>query len=69
MAGAIAYPVRHPQWVLNYAGKNISADISAMVTEISYTDHEAHVSDEIEVKLEDRDKRWQGPWYPSQATR
>jgi Bacteriophage probable baseplate hub protein len=67
MAGAIAYPVRHPQWVLNYASKNISADVSAMVTEISYTDHESHLSDEIEVKLEDRDQRWQGPWYPTQG--
>lgn len=67
MAGAIAYPVRHPQWVLTYAGKNITADVSNMVTEITYTDHESHVSDEIEVKLEDRDKRWQGPWYPTQG--
>ena len=38
-----------------------------MVTEITYTDHESHLSDEIEVRLEDRDKRWQGPWYPSQG--
>src|SRR6266481_6333639 len=61
------YPVRHPHWLLSYAGKNISADVSKMVIEITYTDHESHLSDEIEVQLEDRDKRWQGPWYPSQG--
>src|SRR5258708_8965106 len=61
------YSVRHPHWLLSYAGKNISADVSKMVIEITYTDHESHLSDEIEVQLEDRDKRWQGPWYPSQG--
>src|SRR5216683_3784632 len=61
------YSVRHPHWLLSYAGKNISADVSKMVIEITYTDHESHLSDEIEVQLEDRDKRWQGPWYPLQG--
>jgi uncharacterized protein len=70
ITGAIlpsVYPVRHPHWLLSYAGKNISADVSKMVIEITYTDHESHLSDEIEVQFEDRDKRWQGPWYPSQG--
>jgi len=42
MASALSYPVRHPRWVLTYAGANISADVSGMVTEISYTDKVAH---------------------------
>ena len=62
-----SYPLRHPHWLLSYAGKDITADVSKMVTQITYTDHESHLSDEIEVQLEDRDKRWQGPWYPSQG--
>jgi phage protein D len=61
------YPVRHPKWLLSYAGKNISGDVSKAVTEITYTDHESHQSDEIEVQLQDSEKRWQGPWYPSQG--
>src|SRR5260370_16943989 len=61
------YPVRHPHWLLSYAGRNISADVSKMVIEITYTDHESHLSDEIEVQLEGRDKRWQGSWYPLQG--
>jgi hypothetical protein len=64
VAGALSYPVRVPRWVLTYSGRNITADISGMVTEISYTDKVAHSSDEVEVTLEDRDRRWQGPWFP-----
>lgn len=60
-------PVRMPAWALTYAGVNIAADVSSMVTEITYVDHEAHTSDEIEVTLEDRDRRWQGPWIPTQG--
>jgi uncharacterized protein len=66
-AGAIAYPVRHPRWSLTYAGANITADISAMVTEINYSDKVSHHSDELEVTLEDRDRRWQGPWFPTRG--
>jgi uncharacterized protein len=66
-AGAFAYPVRHPRWLLTYAGRNITADVSGMVTEISYVDKVAHVSDEVEVTLEDRDRRWQGPWFPERG--
>jgi phage protein D len=35
-----------------------------MVTKLSYSDKVAHHSDELEVVLEDRDLRWQGPWFP-----
>lgn len=47
-----------------------------MATEITYSDHRAHhhwrtravtthaETDELEVVLEDRDRRWQGPWFP-----
>jgi len=38
-----------------------------MVLEISYSDHLAHFSDEVEVTLEDRDRRWQRPWFPQRG--
>jgi hypothetical protein len=70
-------PVRHPRWKLKYTGKDWSADISRMVVEITYTEGKAHhthdhqtigaESDEIEVTLEDRDRRWQGPWIPQRG--
>jgi uncharacterized protein len=75
-AGALSYPVRQPAWVLTYSGQNITADITTMVTKISYSDtsgahhqhrggrHSTHETDEVEVTLEDRDRRWQGPSFP-----
>lgn len=67
MSATLAYPVRTPQWVLTYAGVNISGDISGMVREIVYTDRLSGAAGEIEVELEDRDKLWQGPWYPQEG--
>jgi Bacteriophage probable baseplate hub protein len=60
-------PVRRPRWVLLYTGINVTADISAMVIEIVYTDHLGARSGEIEVTVEDRERRWQGPWYPAEG--
>ena len=69
-------PVRHPRWELTYAGQNITGCITDMATEVTYSDHRAHhhhhlrakmthaETDELEVVLEDRDRRWQGPWFP-----
>jgi uncharacterized protein len=50
-----------------YQGTNITADISPMVTGITYTDRLVDAAGEAEIELEDRDKRWQGPWYPQQG--
>ena len=65
--GVLSYPVRSPRWVLTYQGVNITADVSAMVTGITWTRKEEQHSDEMEVTLEDRDKRWQGPWFPTRG--
>jgi phage protein D len=67
MTAAIAYPVRSPNWVLTYSGVNITADISHMVLSISYADELGGRSGELEIELEDRDKRWQGAWFPHQG--
>lgn len=64
MAAALSYTVLKPRWVLTYAKKDITADISDMVTEISYSDKAENFSDELELTVEDRDRRWQGPWFP-----
>jgi phage protein D len=67
MTAAIAYPVRSPGWVLTYQGVNITADISHMVLSISYVDELGGRSGELEVELEDRERRWQGAWFPRQG--
>lgn len=64
MVNTIASPVRAPQWVLTYQGVNITTDISQMVTSITYLDRLDGASGTLEVVLEDREKRWQGPWRP-----
>lgn len=68
--GAVAaagYSVRAPQWVLTYKGVNITQNISSMVLSITWTDRLGGAAGDVEVELEDRDQRWQGPWYPTQG--
>ncbi len=65
MSAALSYPVRTPAWILTYAGVNITADVTSMVETIVYESHEQHLADEVQVTLEDRDGRWQGPWFPA----
>jgi len=67
MTAAIAYPVRSPGWILTYQGVNITADISHMVLSISYIDELGGRSGGLEVELEDRERRWQGGWFPQQG--
>jgi uncharacterized protein len=38
-----------------------------MVLEIVYTDRLSGAAGEIEVELEDHERRWQGPWYPQEG--
>lgn len=64
MAVAPAYPVRSPRWLLMYQGINITTDVSAMVLSIHYTDRLGGRSGDLELLLEDRERKWQGPWSP-----
>lgn len=67
MASLIGYPVKCAQWVLTYASINITADISSMVLSVTYTDYLEGAAGEVEIILEDSQRRWQGPWYPAQG--
>jgi phage protein D len=68
MAGALTFPVRAPQWVLTYQGVNITADVSEMVTSITYQDCLDGASGTMEVELEDHEKLWQGSWARPKET-
>ena len=59
--------VRVPAWSLTYKGVAISKKIERMVESITYISHAGGASPELEVELEDRDKRWQGPWMPTRG--
>jgi phage protein D len=65
MSAATAYPVRAPQWSIEYQGVNITGEIAPMVRRIAYVDRLSDASGEVEVEAEDREQRWQGPWYPA----
>lgn len=65
MVSAISHPVRSPEWILTYQEINITADISAMVLSIGYTDYLSGLSGEVEVVIGDHDQRWQASWYPA----
>jgi Bacteriophage probable baseplate hub protein len=67
MASALTFPVRAPEWVLIYRGVNITADVSQMVTAITYQDCLDRASGALEFELEDHEKLWQGSWAPSEG--
>jgi phage protein D len=52
-------------WQLVYLGVNITAEISRMVEQITYFNHEAETSDELELVIEDSAQLWQGAWSPT----
>jgi len=54
---------------LIYNGVDITADLTGHLLSINYTDPASGQSDSISVTLEDRDKRWLGPWMPQEGDR
>jgi phage protein D len=66
-AAFASVPVPKPNWQLNYRGAAITSHISKMVLAIEYTSFESGASPDLEVTLEDRDLRWQGPWFPQRG--
>lgn len=53
--------------MLTYQSVDITQDISVMVLGITYNDRLGAASGDLEIKLEDSAKVWQGPWYPQQG--
>ncbi len=61
------YRVRAPGWTLSYKGVGITGAVDKMVLAVTYTTHMGSRAPSLEVELEDRDKRWQGPWFPQRG--
>ncbi|HGA9033434.1 TPA: phage late control D family protein [Salmonella enterica subsp. enterica serovar Java] len=59
--------VPQPAYRLVYNRKDITHDVSAYVTSVSYTDKLSGESDEIQVDLEDSAGRWRDAWYPGKG--
>ncbi len=62
---AMKVPV--PRVVVRYAGKDITADISPTLIELTYADALEGESDTLDLTLEDSAGRWQDAWYPQQG--
>lgn len=49
--------------VVKYLGVDITQDIAPNLLSFTYNDNEGK-SDDIQIDLEDRDRKWQKPWLP-----
>lgn len=49
-----------------YQGIDITTSLEPYLTEFTYTDNEGR-ADDIQITLQDRDKKWQGPWLPGKG--
>lgn len=59
--------VRSPKFTVEYAGKNITADVAENLIRLSYTDAAEGESDEVVITLEDSAGLWRSDWYPTKG--
>jgi phage protein D len=52
---------------ISIAGKNVTGDVSAYLSKITYNDKEEGESDDVSLTFEDTTGVWQSSWYPSQG--
>lgn len=52
--------------VVKYLGVDITKDIAPNLLSFTYNDNEGK-SDDIQIDLEDRDRKWQKPWLPQKG--
>lgn len=52
---------------ITYNGKDITADITNYVTNVTYGDKTEGESDTIEIQVDDTDGLWRGDWYPTKG--
>jgi len=52
-----------PKFTVLYNNKNITSDISKYMLSLTYNDKTEGESDEIEIRVEDVDLKWQNSWY------
>lgn len=62
-------PLRRALWSIEYEGRDITSDVSAMLIELTYKDESHGKSDDLQLKFENHDQRWSGSWAPSAGDR
>lgn len=51
---------------ISYQGVNITTDIAPYLKSFTFNDNEGK-SDEIQLEMEDSERKWQGPWLPQKG--
>ncbi|WP_213648517.1 phage late control D family protein [Paenibacillus sp. J23TS9] len=52
---------------MNYNGKNITQDLADYNLDISFTDAPSGELDDLQIRLSDRDRKWQKTWAPEEG--
>ena len=60
--------VMHTDAVVTFDGVDISKDINTDLLSLSYTDNEEDEADDLQIKLQDRAKKWLGRWLNDTLT-
>ncbi|MEK5477576.1 contractile injection system protein, VgrG/Pvc8 family [Paenibacillus sp. FSL R5-0407] len=53
--------------VLTYNGKEITKDIADFLLDFTYNDAAPGTMDDLQMSLADRERKWQGPWQPTEG--
>jgi phage protein D len=61
--------VKQPLFKIFYNGKNLTEELTKYLLLVRYTDKLIGESDDIELSLEDTDRRWIDGWYPTKGDR
>ncbi|MDQ0114353.1 phage late control D family protein [Paenibacillus harenae] len=55
---------RRAEVAITYNGQDVSGSIAASLLDLSYTDNPSGQIDDLQISLQDRERKWQGPWNP-----
>lgn len=61
--------VRKSKFKVVYDGKDITQDITANVTGLTYSDNSEKEADDIELTIEDVEAFWRNSWYPTKGSK
>lgn len=58
---------RTAEVIINYNGRDITADLAGSLIDLTYTDNPSGQLDDLRITLEDRENKWQGSWSPNEG--
>lgn len=59
--------VPHPVFHVRMNGKDVTAVLSPYLLSVTYTDHEEGEADTLDIRVEDVEGKFRGPWYPQKG--